>query len=54
MGGHPPWAVFQVLSTFVTRLVPTHRYPEIVETCAQQAHELAEGETACDNLYIDL
>ncbi|KAL4444979.1 hypothetical protein ABPG77_004029 [Micractinium sp. CCAP 211/92] len=30
------------------------RYPEIVETCAQQAHELAEGETACDNLYIDL
>lgn len=30
------------------------RYPEIVEACAQQGSEVAEGESGCDNLYIDL
>ena len=33
-------------------LPPPCRYPEIVDSCAQQAHEVAEGETYCDNLYI--
>ncbi|PRW57356.1 sorting nexin 2B [Chlorella sorokiniana] len=30
------------------------KYPEIVDACAQQAEEVAEGESTCDNLYLDL
>jgi 5'-3' exonuclease len=30
------------------------RYPKIVEACAQQAHEVQEGESQCDNFYIDV
>lgn len=30
------------------------KYPEIVDACAQQPEEVAEGESATDNLYLDL
>lgn len=30
------------------------KYPEIVDACAQQPEEVAEGESTCDNLYLDL
>lgn len=30
------------------------KYPEIVDACAQQAEEVAEGESSCEHLYIDL
>ncbi len=30
------------------------KYPEIVDTCAQQPEEVAEGESQCDILHLDL
>ena len=30
------------------------KYPEIVDACAQQPEEVAEGESQCDHLYLDL
>jgi hypothetical protein len=42
------------MSKWCLRSFPLHRYPEIVQPCAQQPEEVEGDEALCDNLYIDL